>query len=116
LQGLLEEYTLSTAGKILDFMMSAKLGAPDANGLIKLSGSNVVEPGDNLNLWVNPLTRQVQHLQVNTVFQGDPVELTATFAQVPVSGLNYVNFAEVTAPSKALSVQVQNYDYTRLGN
>jgi len=116
LHGLLDQYTLPTAGKILDFMMTANLSAPDANGLIELSGSNVVEPGDNLNLWVNPLTRQVQHLQVNTVFQGDPVQLTATFATVPVSGLNYASFAEVTAPSKQLSVQVQNYDFTRLGN
>jgi hypothetical protein len=58
----------------------------------------------------------VQHLQVNTTFQGDAVQLTATFETVPVSGLNYVSFAEVTAPSKQLSVQVQNYNYARLGN
>jgi hypothetical protein len=116
LHGLLDLYTLPTAGKILDFMLTASLNPPDANGLIELSGTNVVEPGDNLNLWVNPLTRQVQHLQVNTTFQGDAVQLTATFETVPVSGLNYVSFAEVTAPSKLLSVQVQNYNYARLGN
>jgi hypothetical protein len=48
--------------------------------------------------------------------QGDTVNVTATFATLAGSGLNYVGFAEATVPSKSFSVQVQNYAYVTLGN
>lgn len=113
LRGLLEQYTLPTTGKILDFLMAASPSLSDAQGLIKLSGKNVVQPGDNLNMWFNPWTKHLQHIQVNTTFQGNSVQLTATFATLPGSGLNYASFAEATVPDKQLSVQVQNYNYVR---
>ena len=112
LQGLLEQYTLPTAGKVLDFMMSAKIGGPDAGGLLSMTGNNVVLPGDSLTIWVDPSTRHTRKIQVNTSFQGNPVQLTATFNTLP-SGLNYVAYAEATVPAKQLSVQVQNFDYRR---
>jgi len=115
LQGLIEQYTLPTAGKVLDFMMSVT-PVPDANGMVNLTGSNVVQPGDNMSIMVNPWTRHVRQVQVNTTFQGDAVQLTATFETIPISGLNHVSFAEVTVPSKQLSVQVQNYNYARFSN
>lgn len=113
LKGMLEQYTLPTAGKILDFIMSAKPSGPDANGLFQMSGNNVVMPGDNLTLWVNPWTQHVRRMTVNTNFQGGAVQLDATFATLPVTALNYVSLAEATVPGKQLSVQVQNYNYTR---
>jgi len=54
----------------------------------------------------------VARIQVNSTFQGDPVQLTATFNTLP-SGLNYMAYAEATVPNKQLSVQVQNFNYTR---
>jgi hypothetical protein len=112
LRGLLDQYTLPTTGKILDFMMTSKPMGPDASGLFSLTGSNVVFPGDSLTIWVNALTRHVARIQVNSTFQGDPVQLNATFMTLP-SGLNYMAYAEATVPNKQLSVQVQNFNYTR---
>jgi hypothetical protein len=112
LRGLIEQYTLPTTGKILDFMMAAKPMGPDAQGLLQLTGTNVVQPGDSLTLWVNAYTRQLTRIQVNTSFQGDAVQLDATFNRLP-SGLNYMAYAEATVSAKQLSVQVQNFNYTR---
>ncbi len=112
LRGLLDQYTLPTAGKVLDFMMSAKTTGPDAAGLFEMAGSNVVSPGDSLTIWVNAATRHVARIQVNTTFQGNAVQLNATFSTLP-SGLNYVAYAEATVPNKQLSVQVQNFNYSR---
>lgn len=117
LKGLLEQYTLPTAGKIFDFMMKAQPSGPDANGLFQMSGNSVVQPGDTLSLWVNPWTRHVTRMQVNTSFQGTPTQLNVTFDTLPGpvnGGLNYASFAEATVPSKQLSVQIQNYNYNRL--
>lgn len=112
LRGLLEEYTLPTAGKMQDFMNRATASGPDASGLFEVTGKNVVYPGDTFSLWVDPRTRHAQRVQVSTSFQGDPVTLTATFRTLP-SGLNHVAYAEVIVPAKQMSVQVQNFDYNR---
>jgi hypothetical protein len=112
LQGLLEQYTLSTTGKVLDFMMSAHLAGPDAGGLISMTGSNVVLPGDSLTIWTELSTRRTRRIQVTTFYQGDVAQLTATFNTLP-SGLNYAAYAEATVPAKQLTVQVQNFNYSR---
>ncbi len=112
LRGLIEQYTLPTTGKILDFMTSAKTVGPNAQGLLQMTGNNVVQPGDSLTIWVNAYTRHVARIQVNTTFQGGPVQLDATFSTLP-SGLNYMAYGEATVPAKQLSVQVQNFNYTR---
>ena len=79
-----------------------------------MTGYNVVQPGDNLTLWVNPWTKHLRQMQVNTTFQGNAVQMTATFQTLPGSGLNYAAFAEATVPAKQLSVQIQNYNFARL--
>jgi len=112
LRGLLEQYTLPTAGKVQDFMTRATATGPDAAGLFEMTGQSVVYAGDTFSLWVNPRTRHAQRVQVSTVFQGDPVTLTATFKTLQ-GGLNHVAYAEVTVPAKQLSVQVHNFDYNR---
>ena len=112
LRDLLEQYTLPTAGKVQDFMNRATATGPDATGLFEVTGQNVVYPGDTFSIWVDPRTRHPQKVQVSTTFQGDPVNLTATFKTLP-SGLNHVAYAEVTVPAKQLSVQVQNFNYNR---
>ncbi len=112
LRDLLEEYTLPTAGKVQAFLSRAKATGPDASGAFELTGQNVVNPGDTFSLWVDPLARHVRKIQVSTTFQGDPVNLTATFKTLP-TGLNHVAFAEVTVPAKQITVQVQNFDYNR---
>jgi len=95
-------------------MSTATPAGPDENGMYTLSGYNVVQPGDNLTIWVNPWTRHVRQVKVSTTFQGDTVQLHATFQTLHQSGLNYAAFAEATVPAKQLSVQVQNYNYARL--
>jgi hypothetical protein len=112
LRGLLEQYTLPTAGKIQDFMNRASATGPDASGFFEVTGKNVVSAGDTFSLWVDPRTRHAQRIQVSTSFQGDPVSLMATFKTL-TSGLNHVAYAEVIVPTKQISVQVQNFDYNR---
>ena len=57
---------------------------------------------------------RVRQVKVSTTFQGDTVQLHATFQTLHQSGLNYCAFAEATVPAKQLSVQMQNYNYARL--
>jgi hypothetical protein len=113
LRSLLEQYSLPTEGKVIDFMNQATTTKPDANGLILITGSGVNLPGDNLSIWIEASTRRTRKTQVNTFYEGEAVQLTATFKTL-ASGLNYVAYADVTIPGKLFTVQVQNYDYNRI--
>lgn len=112
LRGLLDQYTLPTAGKVLDFMNQASTTGPDSYGFLQMSGNGVVLPGDTLSIWSVAATRQTSKIAVTTFFQGDVVEVTAMFKTLP-GGLTHVDYAEVTIPAKQLSVQVQNFNYIR---
>jgi hypothetical protein len=79
-----------------------------------MTGHSVVVPGDTFSVWTDAATRQTRRVQVSTVFQGDAVNVTATFNTLP-SRLTYMAYAEATVPSKQLSVQVQNFNYNRGG-
>lgn len=113
LRGLLEQYALSTTGKVLDFMEQAKVSGPDSQGLIHFTGKGVAVPGDSMTLSADMASRQTRRIAVNSSFQGDAVELTATFKTLASGGLVYTAFAEVTVPAKQMSLQVQNFDYQR---
>lgn len=112
LRGLIEQYTLPSTGKVLDFMNQATTSGPDAAGLFQMTGNSVVVPGDSFTVWTDARTRQSGRVQVNTLFQGDMVNVTATFETIP-SGLTYMSYAEATVGAKGLSVQVQNFNFSR---
>jgi hypothetical protein len=84
----------------------------DDGRLILMSGSGVVVPGDRLSVWTEAATRHTHKIQVDTFFQGDAVNLTATFKTLR-TGLTHVAYAEAIVPDKLLTVQVQNFNYER---
>ena len=112
LRSLLDQYTLPTAGKVLDFMDKATTTLADDGRMILMNGTSVVVPGDSLSVWTDAATRHTHKIQVDTFFQGQAVNLTATYKTLP-SGLTHVDYAEVIVPGKELSVQVQNFNYDR---
>ncbi len=112
LKTLLEQYTLGSAGKILDFMNQAQVAGPDGAGLLIMVGNNVVSGGDSLSIWTDARTRQTRRMVVSTTYQGDPISMNATF-QTLSSGLTFMNFAQVDIPSKQMSIQVSNFNYNR---
>jgi len=112
LRAILEQYTLPTAGKMLDFLNQARTSGPDASGQLEMTGNGVITPGDTFSVWTDAKTRQTRKIRAATVFQGDVVNLTATFKTL-ASGLNHVDFGEVMVSAKQLSLQVQNFNYNK---
>lgn len=114
LRGLMDQYTLPTAGKVIDFISSANLqftAAPDRTALLQISGSSVVVPGDTLTIWVDASTHATKKVQITSTYQGDAANVTASYKTLAASHLTYVSMAEVEVPAKSISLQVQNYDY-----
>jgi len=112
LRKLLDQYTLPSAGKVLDFVNAAKISAPDSNGLLQLTGSNVVLPGDSVTFWIEAATRNISKVAVTTTFDGDPVMVTASFRTLS-RGLNHLEFGEVDVDAKEMKLQLHNFDYNQ---
>ncbi len=113
LRSLLDEYTLPTAGKVIDFMAGAKVQFtqdPDGMALLLMQGSNVVVPGDSLSMWADASTHKLRKIQISTSYEGGSATVTASFKTLP-SGLNFMSLAEVALPDKNISLTVHNYDY-----
>jgi hypothetical protein len=110
LRGLLDQYTLPSSGKIAGFIGQGTISAPDANGMLQITGGSVVVPGDTLALWVDARTRQPRRMRIMTYYQGYQVTATATFNTL-AAGLNYMAYAQVDAPATGITLQVQNFDY-----
>ena len=112
LRKLLDQYTLPTPGKVIDYVSQAQISAPDSNGLLKVTGSSVLVPGDVYTLWIDAATRQTRKIQLTTTYEQDMVELTVTFKTLK-SGLTHAQYAEEDVPGKGLKLQVHNFDYNQ---
>jgi hypothetical protein len=109
--GLLDKYTLPTAGQVINFISTSPIPPPGPTGDLMLSGSSVVVPGDSMNLWVYAPTRATKKVTINTTdTDGNVINVTATYKTL-ANGLNYLQFATIDIPTKNLSLQVHNYDY-----
>lgn len=113
LRELLDQYTLPTAGKILDFVNSTNIQVtnnPGGTAWLKLNGTGVVHSGDSLMLELDPTSKQTRRMQISTTYEGGAVTATASF-KTSKTGLTYMNFAEVEVPDKNMTLQVHNFDY-----
>jgi len=110
LRTFLHQYTLPTAGAVINFISTAPMAPPGPGGLLQFSGSGVVVPGDTVSLTIDAPTRQTRRMTIMTTFQGDEVTVTATFKTL-ASGLNYPAYIQINVPDKNMSVLIQNYDY-----
>lgn len=113
LHDLLDKYTMASAPSMDQFIAGAAVGsanAPDGTALLKLVGTNVVQNGDSLTLWVNRATMAFQKVEVSTVYDGVPATMTATY-KTSATGLTYLSMAEIDVPQKKVVLQVHNYDF-----
>lgn len=115
LRTFLHQYTLPTAGKVIDFISKTPIPAPGPGGVLQLSGAGVVVPGDTVSLSVFAPTKETRRMSIMTFFQGDEVTVTATFKTL-ANGLNYPAYIQMNVPDKNLSVLIQNFDYINQNN
>lgn len=112
LQGLLQKYSLSSTGQVLDFLESATFSPGSAPGTIQILGKNVVQPGDQLEMVINSETKNVLTTKVSTRLDEDPVLMDINHARLS-SGLNYQARTVIQVPSKKVRMTVENFDFNR---
>ena len=114
LSGIVDQYTLPSAGKIVDFLASATL-QPGTNAagktVLQANGTNVVVPGDSFNLTLDGTSLLPISAQINTTWNNQAVVVTVSF-QTMRSGLNYPQYVTAEVTGAGITAMIHNYDYT----
>ncbi len=90
--------------------------APGA-GDVSLKFTNYNKPGDSLTLVFSTAQKAIQSVQVSSYLSdpSDAVTFSAQFAKLP-DGTNYMAMATVNGVQKQLTIQMQNFNYRKIGS
>ena len=111
LRSFLEKYALEDDSVRHSFFSKASISAPDARGLLLVSGSNVLTKGDNLKWWIDTRSYTIAYVTILTTYNGISAEFSATYYLLP--GMNYMAQAKIRVPSKNMVIKLQFYDFIK---
>ncbi len=106
---LLKEYSLPTAGNLLDFLNKASVSQDGAGR--RLDASDVVQAGDRMSVWIGADHKMVR-TEVTTQHDGSDVKLMTDHETTP-DGLDYVARTSIVVPDKGVEMTVENFSYQR---
>lgn len=109
IQGL-RSYGLPTAGMLLDFLQKASI---DHDGdPIVAKATNVVAPGDEVELRVRAADRQLARVEASGDLDGERFEASIEY-RTSKDGLNHPARANVRFPTRSIEIRIENFDYTK---
>ena len=114
LQKLLTAYALPTTGKVLDFIEQADVRPGKDRGTLRIRGTSVVKPGDEMVMLVDGETKKLKKVTVRTRLDNELVRMEVDHAEL-ASGLGYTARSIVRVPSKTIVMTVENFDFRRDG-
>jgi hypothetical protein len=111
LADLIKKYMAPSAGTMLDFYSKAT-SQTDPSGLIKMSGTAFLQPGDMVAFLIDPTTNSPKQFTFSTSLQDDAVTGTVTYG-ITNDGLRYAAQIQVSCPAKNVTAVIQNYNYMK---
>jgi outer membrane lipoprotein-sorting protein len=106
---LLKNYSLPTAGNLLDFLNKAAV-SQDGDGR-RLDATDVVQAGDRMSVWIDA-NHKMTKTEVSTQHDGSDVKLETDHATTP-DGLDYTARTVIVVPDKGVEMTVENFSYQR---
>jgi hypothetical protein len=111
LMDLLKKYMAPTPGTMMDFYSKA-VSTPADPGMVKVSGSGFVQPGDSITYVINSATKSPLRFSFKTAYKGDPVECKVILGQVE-GGPQYAGKTSVSVPAKDVSATIENFNFIK---
>jgi hypothetical protein len=81
--------------------------------LFRIQGSNVLQPGDSMIVWVDAVTRKQRRVEIHTTLERKPVRIVSDFQDLP-QGPTHMARSIVDYPSEELTLITENFDYERM--
>lgn len=80
---------------------------------VQIRSGDVLQPGDQVSIWVDPTSYSMRQVEISSVFEEKPVTLKVEF-QSAADGPTYPARSTLAYPDKDVELTVENYDYARL--
>jgi hypothetical protein len=109
LTDLIKRYMAPSPGTMMDFYSRATF-SPVPSGKVRATDVGFIQPGDTATYWINMQTKKPTRYAFSTSLQGDPVNTTVTFGQVP-GGPQYASQINVSVPTRQVSATVTNFNF-----
>ena len=107
---LLQKYSLSTAGNLLDYLGKAEV--QKTGQVVTLVGRGVVQQGDEMTMLVDTAAKQVKMVEVTTSLDGDAVEMEILNDSLD-DGLSFTSRQLVKVPAQKIELTIENFNYQR---
>jgi hypothetical protein len=114
LGGLAKSYSELPPDAMQRFMATAMV-TPEMSQqqkLFRITGSNVLQPGDSMTVWVDAVTRKQRRVEIQTNLERKPVRIVSDFQDLP-NGPTYSARSVVDYPSEELTLITESFDYER---
>jgi hypothetical protein len=98
---------------LLQSFFANVLTTPAPGGFVQLYAEGVISPGDKLTYEIDPKTQAINRVLFHATLDGDPIDGTVKFANVPGGGPSYAATTTVNAPAKKLTATIENFQYVR---
>lgn len=114
LGALARSYSELSPDAMQRFMAGASI-TPDMNPqqkMFRVSGGNVLQPGDSMTLWVDAATRKQRRVEIQTTLDRKPVRIVSEFQDLP-GGPTHMSRSMVDYPREEITLITENFDYAR---
>lgn len=111
LTGLMSQYLPPNSDRVKAAMPHALI-TPPADGVAKVTFPDYMKSGDKMILSVDPATKALNEVLVNSSLDDDPVSFQVKFNKLP-DGTNYPSLTTIDSPAKQLRIQVSTSDYRK---
>jgi hypothetical protein len=81
--------------------------------LFRITGSNILRPGDSMTVWVDAVSRKQQRVEIQTTLERKPVRIVSDFQDLP-QGPTHMARSVVDYPDEELTLITENFGYERV--
>jgi hypothetical protein len=92
---------------------SISQGQGDMQGTMRIQSTNVVVQGDTMTLWVDPQTFLFRQVQIDSIYDKKPMNLSVEFQDLP-NGPTVPARTTLDYPDKKVRVLIENSEYKSL--
>lgn len=97
-------------------LASRAVVSPDAvEGALRLTGRDLVMPGDRFTGWIDPTSGVFRRVEIATFHDGQAVTIATDYRRLP-AGLTYQARSVLRYPAERLDITVETFEYERVSN
>ena len=101
--------------KMQQFMATASfVPVSGQQNLIRIEGRDVLQAGDSMTVFVDPMSRRQRRIEIQTALDGKTVRIVSQFQDLAQGGPTYMSRSEVHYDGTAIAIITENFDYARV--